>query len=32
MILKDAVPREHNGYKVPIAQALIRRTLKQLIG
>jgi xanthine dehydrogenase YagS FAD-binding subunit len=32
IILKDAVPREHNGYKVPIAQALIHRTLKQLIG
>jgi xanthine dehydrogenase YagS FAD-binding subunit len=32
MILKDAAPREHNGYKVPIAQALIRRTLKQLVG
>ncbi len=31
IILKDATPREHNGYKVPIAQALIRRTLKQLI-
>ena len=32
IILKDAAPREHNGYKVPIAQALIRRTLKQLVG
>ena len=32
IILKDADPREHNGYKVPIAQALIRRTLKQLVG
>jgi xanthine dehydrogenase YagS FAD-binding subunit len=32
IILKDASPVEHNGYKVPIAQALIRRTLKQLVG
>jgi xanthine dehydrogenase YagS FAD-binding subunit len=32
IILKDATPREHNGYKMPIAQALIRRTLKQLVG
>jgi len=32
MILKDAVPLDYNGYKVPIAQALIRRTLKQLVG
>jgi xanthine dehydrogenase YagS FAD-binding subunit len=32
IILKDAVPLEANGYKVPIAQALIRRTLKQLVG
>ena len=32
IILKDAVPLDNNGYKVPIAQALIRRTLKQLVG
>jgi xanthine dehydrogenase YagS FAD-binding subunit len=32
LILKDAAPFAHNGYKVPIAQALIRRTLKQLVG
>jgi len=32
IILKDAVALDHNGYKVPIAQALIRRTLKQLVG
>jgi xanthine dehydrogenase YagS FAD-binding subunit len=32
MILKDAQPLEHNGYKVPIAHALIRRTLLQLKG
>ena len=32
MILKDAQPHEHNGYKVPLAQALIRRTLLKLKG
>lgn len=32
IILKDADPLAHNGYKVPIAQALIRRTLNQLVG
>lgn len=32
MILKDAQPHEHNGYKVPLAKALIRRTLMQLKG
>jgi xanthine dehydrogenase YagS FAD-binding subunit len=32
LILKDAQPLEHNGYKVPIAHALIRRTLLQLKG
>jgi len=32
IILKDAVPLEDNGYKVPVAQALIRRILKQLVG
>jgi xanthine dehydrogenase YagS FAD-binding subunit len=31
MILKDAVPFAHNGYKVPIAEALVRRTLHQLL-
>ena len=31
LILKDATPFAHNGYKVPIAHALIRRTLKQLV-
>ena len=32
IILKDASPYPHNGYKMPIAQALIRRTLRQLVG
>lgn len=32
LILKGADPLAHNGYKVPIAHALIRRTLKQLGG
>jgi xanthine dehydrogenase YagS FAD-binding subunit len=32
IILKDASPYAHNGYKIPIAQALIRRTLNQLVG
>ncbi len=32
MILKDAQPREHNGYKVPMAHALIRRALLKLKG
>jgi xanthine dehydrogenase YagS FAD-binding subunit len=31
LILKDADPLAHNGYKVPIAHAMIRRTLKQLV-
>jgi len=31
LILKDADPLAHNAYKVPIAHALIRRTLKQLV-
>jgi CO/xanthine dehydrogenase FAD-binding subunit len=30
MILKGAKPLEHNGYKVPMAHALIRRTLLKL--
>ena len=32
MILKDAKPLEHNSYKVPMAHALIRRTLLKLKG
>ena len=32
LILKDATPLEHNGYKIPLAQALIRRTLLKLKG
>jgi xanthine dehydrogenase YagS FAD-binding subunit len=32
LILKDAKPLEHNAYKVPLAHALIRRTLLQLKG
>jgi xanthine dehydrogenase YagS FAD-binding subunit len=32
LILKDAQPHEHNGYKVPLAHALIRRTLLKLKG
>ena len=32
IILKDASPYPHNGYKMPIAAALIRRTLHQLVG
>src|SRR5580704_5212354 len=32
MILKDAKPLEHNAYKVPMAHALIRRTLLKLKG
>jgi xanthine dehydrogenase YagS FAD-binding subunit len=31
LVLKDADPLAHNGYKVPIAHALIRRSLKQLV-
>ena len=30
MILKDAKPLQHNAYKVPMAHALIRRTLLKL--
>lgn len=30
IILKDAKPLEHNGYKVPLAHTLIRRTLLAL--
>ena len=32
LILKGAQPQEHNAYKVPMAQALIRRTLLKLKG
>ena len=32
MILKDAKPLAHNAYKVPLAHALIRRTLLKLKG
>jgi xanthine dehydrogenase YagS FAD-binding subunit len=32
LILKDAKPLEHNAYKMPMAQALIRRTLLKLKG
>jgi xanthine dehydrogenase YagS FAD-binding subunit len=32
MILADAKPLEHNAYKVPMAHALIRRTLLKLKG
>jgi xanthine dehydrogenase YagS FAD-binding subunit len=32
MILKGAQALEHNGYKIPMAQALIRRTLLSLKG
>ncbi|HXC36336.1 MAG TPA: FAD binding domain-containing protein [Candidatus Acidoferrales bacterium] len=32
MILQDARPLEHNAYKVPLAHALIRRTLLKLNG
>ena len=31
MLLKEATPFPHNGYKVPLAQALIRRTLMKLL-
>jgi xanthine dehydrogenase YagS FAD-binding subunit len=32
LILKDARPLAHNAYKLPMAQALIRRTLLKLKG
>jgi hypothetical protein len=32
MILAGAHPLEHNAYKVPLAYALIRRTLLRLKG
>jgi xanthine dehydrogenase YagS FAD-binding subunit len=32
LILQDAKPLEHNAYKVPLAHALIRRTLLKLKG
>jgi xanthine dehydrogenase YagS FAD-binding subunit len=31
-MLRDAVPREHNAYKIPLARALIRRALMRLVG
>jgi xanthine dehydrogenase YagS FAD-binding subunit len=31
LILRGAEPLAHNGYKAPVAHALIRRTLKQLV-
>ncbi|HEX3624738.1 MAG TPA: FAD binding domain-containing protein [Verrucomicrobiae bacterium] len=32
LILKDAKPLQHNAYKVPMARALVRRTLLKLKG
>ena len=32
LILRDAEPLAHNAYKVPLAHALIRRTLGRLVG
>ena len=32
LVLQGAQPHEHNGYKVPLARALIRRTLLKLKG
>jgi xanthine dehydrogenase YagS FAD-binding subunit len=32
MILKDAKPLQHNAYKIPMAHALVRRTLLKLKG
>ena len=32
LMLKDAKPLDHNGYKMPMAHALIRRTLLKLKG
>ncbi len=32
IILREAVPMEHNGYKVPMARAIIHRTLLKLAG
>jgi len=31
LLLKGATPFEHNSYKVPLAHALIRRTLAKLV-
>jgi xanthine dehydrogenase YagS FAD-binding subunit len=31
LVLRDATPFAHNGYKVPIAEALVQRTLRQLL-
>jgi xanthine dehydrogenase YagS FAD-binding subunit len=30
ILLRDAVPQEHNAYKIPLAKALIRRALAKL--
>ena len=30
-LLRDATPLEQNGYKVPLAQALVKRALQQLV-
>lgn len=32
LLLADAVAQEHNGYKVPLARALVHRTLARLAG
>ncbi len=32
LLLAGAQPHEHNAYKIPMARALIRRTLLQLVG
>ena len=32
ILLRDAEPREQNGYKVPIAKALVKRALAALVG
>ncbi len=31
LLLRGAEPRAHNGYKVPLAKALVRRTLPKLV-
>jgi xanthine dehydrogenase YagS FAD-binding subunit len=32
LMLKDAVPLEHNGYKLPLAKTLVRRAVTRLAG
>jgi len=32
ILLRDAEPREQNGYKIPIAKALVKRSLTALAG